>query len=151
VAVVTTHDLPTLTGFWAAEDIQVRGRLGLYQDDTARRLAWEERRQVKEGVLRALKAQGLLPDGLTEDLSTVPCMTPELCHAIHLYLARTPCWMVLATLDDLLEELAQANLPGTVDSYPNWSRKIARSLEEFRGDLRLKQLAAELRMLRPRK
>jgi 4-alpha-glucanotransferase len=57
----------------------------------------------------------------------------------------------LATLDDLLEELAQANLPGTVDSYPNWSRKIARSLEEFRGDLRLKQLAAELRMLRPRK
>ncbi len=150
VAVVTTHDLPTLTGFWAAEDIQVRGRLGLYPDDTARRLAWEERRQVKEGVLRALKAQGLLPDGLTEDLSTVPSMTPELCHAIHLYLARTPCWMVLATLDDLLEELAQANLPGTVDSYPNWSRKLARSLEELRGDLRLKQLAAELRMLRPK-
>jgi len=45
--------------------------------------------------------------------------------------------------------LAQANLPGTVDSYPNWSRKIARSLEELRGDLRLKQLAAELRILRP--
>ncbi|MGH9895652.1 MAG: 4-alpha-glucanotransferase, partial [bacterium] len=140
VAVVTTHDLPTLTGFWAAEDIQVRGRLGLYPDDTARRLAWEERRQVKEGVLRALKAQGLLPDGLTEELSTVPNMTPELCHAIHLYLARTPCWMVVATLDDLLGELAQTNLPGTIDSYPNWSRKTTRSLEELREELRLKRL-----------
>lgn len=150
VAVVTTHDLPTLTGFWAAEDIQVRGMLGLYPDDTARRLALEERRQVKEGVLRALKAQGLLPDGLTEDLSTVPNMTPELCHAIHLYLARTPCWMVLATLDDLLGELAQTNLPGTIDSYPNWSRKTTRSLEELREELTLKRLAAELRMLRPR-
>ncbi|HET8580198.1 MAG TPA: 4-alpha-glucanotransferase, partial [Nitrospiraceae bacterium] len=80
VAVVTTHDLPTLTGFWAAEDIQVRGRQGLYPNDTAQRLACEERRQVKECILRALKAQGLLPDGLTEDLSTVPHMTPELCH-----------------------------------------------------------------------
>ena len=149
VAVVTTHDLPTLTGFWAAEDIQVRGRLGLYPDDIARHLAWEERRQVKEGILRALKAQRLLPDGLTEELSTVPNMTPELCHAIHLYLARTPCWMVLATLDDLLGELAQTNLPGTVDSYPNWSRKTARSLEELQEEPRLKQLAAELRMLRP--
>ncbi|TLY30461.1 MAG: 4-alpha-glucanotransferase [Nitrospirae bacterium] len=149
VAVVTTHDLPTLTGFWGAEDIQVRGRLGLYPDDTTRRLALEERRQLKESILRALKAQGLLPDGLTEELSTVPNMTPELCHAIHLYLARTPCWMVLATLDDLLGELTQTNLPGTIDSYPNWSRKTACSLEELRKEPRLKRLAAELQALRP--
>jgi 4-alpha-glucanotransferase len=149
VAVVTTHDLPTLTGFWEAEDIQVRGRLGLYPDDTARRLAWEERRQLKESILRALKIQGLLPDGMTEELSTVPNMTPELCHAIHLYLGRTPCWMVLATLDDLLGELAQTNLPGTIDSYPNWSRKTTRSLEELREEPRLKRLAAELQALRP--
>ncbi|MGH7252302.1 MAG: 4-alpha-glucanotransferase, partial [Nitrospiraceae bacterium] len=76
-------------------------------------------------------------------------MTPDLCRAIHAYLARTPSWVVLANLEDVLGEVAQINVPGTVTQYPNWSRKVSLSLEELRRDPRLRQLASALRAVRP--
>jgi 4-alpha-glucanotransferase len=76
-------------------------------------------------------------------------MTAELCRAIHAYLARTPSWVVLANLEDVLEEMAQVNVPGTVTQYPNWSRKTSLSLEALRRDPRLRELASALRAVRP--
>ena len=149
VAVATTHDLPTLTGFWSGEDLQVRAGLGAFTDDAARRQAWDERQRDKGGILSALKREGLLPNGVTEDLATAPAMTTDLCRAIHIYLARTPSCIVLANLEDGLGELSQTNLPGTVDSHPNWSRKYAVRVDEILGDERMRQLGAVLRSTRP--
>ena len=149
LAVATTHDLPTLTGFWSGEDLQVRAGVGAFTNDAARRHAWDERQRDKAGILSALKREGLLPDGVTEDLATAPAMTNDLCQAIHIYLARTPSWIVLANLEDGLSELSQTNLPGTVDSYPNWSRKYALRVDEILCDERMRQLGAAMRSTRP--
>jgi 4-alpha-glucanotransferase len=149
LAVATTHDLPTLTGFWSGEDLQVRAGLGAFPDDAVRRQAWEERQRDKGGILSALKREGLLPNGVTEDLATVPAMTSDLCRAVHLYLARTPAWLVLANLEDGLSELSQTNLPGTLDSHPNWTRKYAVPVDEILGDERMRELGAVLRSVRP--
>ncbi|MEP6957152.1 MAG: 4-alpha-glucanotransferase [Nitrospirota bacterium] len=149
LAVATTHDLPTLTGFWSGEDLGVRTRLGAFPDEAARRHAWDERQRDKGGILSALNREGLLPPGVTEDLATAPAMTPNLCQAIHVYLARTPSCIVLANLEDGLGELSQTNLPGTVDSHPNWTRKYALRVDQILCDERLRQLGAVLRSLRP--
>jgi 4-alpha-glucanotransferase len=149
LAVVTTHDLPTLSGFWEGHDIEIRAKLGLYPDETTERAAWEARYQDKLRIWEALKAEQLLPRGLPDDLAAVPRMTPELSAAVHVYLARTPSWIVLATLDDVAGEHAQTNFPGTVDTYPNWSRKLTVSLEALRLDRRPRQLAASLSAIRP--
>jgi 4-alpha-glucanotransferase len=149
LAVTTTHDLPTLAGFWSGEDLQVRSRLGAFHDDTAYRQAWEERQRDKARILNALQHEHLLPTGVTEDLATAPAMTTELCHAIHLYLARTPAYLVLANLEDGLGELSQTNLPGTVDSHPNWTRKYSIPVDHMLRDERLRQLGAVLRLTRP--
>ena len=149
LAVVATHDLPTLTGFWSGEDLQVRAGLGAFPDDAARRQAWDERQRAKGGILRALQRESLLPTGVTEDLTTAPAMTTELCEAIHIYLARTSSCVMLANLEDGLGELSQTNLPGTVDSHPNWTRKYAHRVDEILADERLRQLGAVLRSTRP--
>ena len=149
LAVATTHDLPTLAGFWSGEDLHVRSELGVFPDDAARHRAWEERHRDKVNILSALKRENLLPPGVTEDLSTIPAMTTELCQAIHLYLARTPSCIVLANLEDGLGELSQTNLPGTIDSHPNWTRKYAVRVDEMFCDERLRQLGAVLRLTRP--
>jgi len=149
LAVATTHDLPTLTGFWSGEDLQVRARVGAFTDDAARRQTWEERQRDKAGILSALKRESLLPTGVTEDLATAPAMTTELCQAIHIYLARTPSCIMLANLEDGLGEPSQTNLPGTVDSHPNWTRKYAVRVDEMLCDERLRQLGAVLRSTRP--
>jgi 4-alpha-glucanotransferase len=149
LAVATTHDLPTLAGFWSGEDLRVRSGLGAFPDDAARHRAWEERQRDKVGILSALKRENLLPTDVTEDLATVPAMTTELCQAIHLYLARTPSCIVLANFEDGLGELSQTNLPGTIDSHPNWTRKYAVRVDEMFCDERLRQLGAVLRSTRP--
>jgi 4-alpha-glucanotransferase len=149
LAVATTHDLPTLTGFWSGEDLRVRAELGAITDDAARHKTWEERQRDKARILSALKRENLLPNGVTEDLATAPAMTSELCQAIHIYLARTPSCIVLANLEDGLGELSQTNLPGTIDSHPNWTRKYAVRMDDIVCDERLQQLGAVLRSTRP--
>lgn len=149
LAVVTTHDLPTLTGYWTGEDIRLRAGLGMYPNEQAMQQALEERARDKGHILAALTGAGLLPPDLGEQPERAPAMTPDLCRAIHVYLARSRAWIVMANLDDVIGEAAQMNLPGTVDAYPNWSRKLSLSLEELQRDERVQSLAAAVRTLRP--
>jgi len=149
LAVVATHDLPTLTGFWSGEDLQIRAGLGAFPDEATRRQAWDERQRDKGRMLSVLKQEELLPSGVSDNPAAVPAMTPALCRAIHTYLARTPSWLVLANLEDGLEEISQTNLPGTVDSHHNWNRKYASRIDNLIGDERLRELGACLRSTRP--
>ena len=149
LAVVTTHDLPTLTGYWTGEDIRLRARLGMYAHEQAVQQAFEERARDKQHILTALKGMGVLPAGVSDHPEHVPVMTPDLCRAIHVYLAMSPAWVVMANLDDVIGEVTQMNLPGTVDAYPNWSRKLSLSLEDLQRDERVQALAAAVRTLRP--
>jgi 4-alpha-glucanotransferase len=123
--------------------------LGAFHDDTAHHQAREERQRDKARILNALQHERLLPTGMTEDLATAPTMTTDLCHAIHLYLARTPAYLVLANLEDGLGELSQTNLPGTIDSHPNWTRKYSIPVDHMLHDERLRQLGAVLHSARP--
>jgi len=41
-------------------------------------------------------------------------------------------------LDDLTDERQQANLPGSSTEFPNWRRRLNRSLEELIADNDLK-------------
>jgi 4-alpha-glucanotransferase len=91
----------------------------------------------------------LLPDGQGEGWKDSSELVPELNHAIHAYLARTPSSLMLTSVEDLLGDRTQINVPSTVDSYPNWSLKIPVSLAELRADPRPQRLAAVLRAVRP--
>ncbi|ALA57593.1 4-alpha-glucanotransferase [Nitrospira moscoviensis] len=149
LAVVTTHDLPTLAGYWEGADIETRAKLGLFASDQARIAMLAERRTDKARILAALKSEGLLPEGVPDDPAHTPAMTTELADAVHQYLARTPSWIVLANVEDLLGVRAQTNLPGTVDEHPNWCRKLPVSLRELMRDPRSERLAGQLRQARP--
>ncbi len=133
---VTTHDLPTLYGYWEGHDIDVKERLGIYADASAARQDREARQRDRGLLLAALKAQGLLPGEYPDDPAAVPLMTPELCSAVYGYLARTPCRLVLASLDDIIGTRDQQNLPGTVDQHPNWVQKTPLTTEDICSDPR---------------
>ncbi len=124
---VTTHDLPTLPGFWQGKDIETKKALGMYQNDDQWRHDLTIRQRDKGLVLDALRSEGLISD---EESSDSP-VTPELCEAVYCYLAKTPCMMLLVSLDDLIGAIDQQNLPGTVDEYPNWKQKNGLSLKQI--------------------
>lgn len=148
LAVAATHDLPTLSGYWEGADIETRAELGFFTSEDAKMSALADRQREKAAIMAILHSEGLLSSNLSGDLSQSPAMTWELAKAIHIYLARTPAWLVLANVEDVIGTRVQTNVPGTVDQHPNWRRKLTLTVEELIRDNRFEQLAAELRSLR---
>jgi (1->4)-alpha-D-glucan 1-alpha-D-glucosylmutase len=54
-------------------------------------------------------------------------------------------------LEDVAGEVEQANMPGTVDTHPNWRRKLASSVEALAASDAMQGLAEHLRAARPRR
>jgi (1->4)-alpha-D-glucan 1-alpha-D-glucosylmutase len=148
VAAVSTHDLPTLAGFWKGRDLAVRGELGLFPSDEVRSQQILARAADRAGLLLALEKQGLLPDQVSADSASAPEMTPELARAVHAFLAATPAKILTVQLEDALGQADQANLPGTTEQHPNWRRKLELYLEDLLTDGRVRKLTDVLRNAR---
>jgi len=146
LAVVSTHDLPTLRGFWLGEDIEQLGKLNLFPDDNARAQAVIQRSQDRARLLLALQQESLLPPDTTAQPTSLPDATPAFVAAVYAYLARTPSWLVGVQLEDVTAQLLQVNVPGTTeDRFPNWRRKISVPIDELGSDERFAAVAAVLR------
>jgi 4-alpha-glucanotransferase len=126
---VTTHDLPTLYGYWEGRDMRAKTELGLFPSDKLRNSQIAERQRDKILMLQALKREGLLPDTFPEDEIEKQAMIPTLCLTIYEFLARTRCRLLAVSLDDIIGTKDQQNMPGTIDAYPNWIQKTPVSLE----------------------
>lgn len=136
LAAVTTHDLPTLCGFWKGIDLDVRTELDLFPDEGVRQAQIVGRAQDRAFLLMALEREGLLPPNTGVHPVAVPEMTDELARAVHLMLSRAPSQLLMVQMEDVLGVLEQANLPGTVDQHPNWRRKLPLELENWLDDWR---------------
>lgn len=130
LACVTTHDLATLAGFWKGTDIELRRSLELYPSDAAEQNEWQGRTRDRETLLSALAKEKLLPHQSDED-STASAVSPELVAAVHRYLALSPAMLLMVQIDEMTEEEKQINLPGTVDEYPNWRRRVSLPVEKL--------------------
>jgi 4-alpha-glucanotransferase len=128
----TTHDLPTLAGFWIGEDIESRRRAGMFPDDAMYRRQVQDRGVEKQRMLDLLHSLDLLPAYFPTAAALVPEMTGDLHNAVIGFLALTPSQMLAVNQEDLTKEIAQQNLPATTWQYPNWSRKMKYTLEDLR-------------------
>ncbi|KIH83606.1 4-alpha-glucanotransferase [Pseudomonas batumici] len=116
LATTSTHDLPTLNGWWHARDIDWNIRLGLI--DKASADHWRETRQhEREGLHRALSND---PQNFRDESHE----TDQVLDASVRFLGHTRAPLVLLPLEDVLGVEEQANLPGTIDSHPNWCRRL---------------------------
>lgn len=124
-ASASTHDLPTLIGYWRGEDIAVRRRLGVYTAAAAESLLAERRRDCQH-LFEALALAGFqIPSDAADGEDPAPFL-----HAVHGFLAASSAKLFFAQLDDLLAELDQLNMPGTINEYPNWRRKLSAALDD---------------------
>jgi len=118
VAMTTTHDLPTVAGWWRGADLEWRARCGVFPDaDTA---AGEARmREVDRTALwNAFSAAGVAGGDPPPPAEPEPAIAAAVG-----YIARTACRLALLPLEDALGLSEQPNLPGTVDEHPNWRRR----------------------------
>ncbi|MGE5469527.1 MAG: malto-oligosyltrehalose synthase [Bacteroidota bacterium] len=146
LAAISTHDLPTLAGFWQGRDIDARAELGLFPSRELVDAAWTERRADRRRLLQALAREGLWP----ADLGEPPAMTTDLAVAVHAFMARSAAQVLMIQAEDIFGLVDQANLPGSNEPWPNWRRKLPLELEDWAADPRLQATGAVLRAERPR-
>jgi (1->4)-alpha-D-glucan 1-alpha-D-glucosylmutase len=128
----STHDLPTLAGFWSGIDLVVRTQLMLFPSDELRLRLITERGWDRGRLLWALEREGLLPAGVSKDPAQLPELTVPVIAAIHAYLARSPAMLLVVQPEDLLAVREQINVPGTLEhQHPNWQRKLPLPIEAW--------------------
>ena len=131
LASATTHDLPTLAGFWLGRDIEARRSAGLLSDDAMYGQMLADRAREKQKMLDVFFELKLLPEWFQRNAAQVPELTGELHNAVVGFLASTPSKLMVLNQEDLLKETEQQNLPGSTAEYPNWRRKMKCTVEEL--------------------
>lgn len=142
----STHDLPTLAGFWRGIDLAVRTRLMLFPSDELRQRMITERDWDRGRLLWALEREDLLPSGVSKNPAALPELPISVIAAIHAYLARSPAMLLVVQPEDLFGLTEQINVPGTLeDQHPNWQRKLPVPIEDWTLNEGLMRCVAGLR------
>jgi 4-alpha-glucanotransferase len=135
-ATTTTHDLPTVTGWWIGEDIVWRSKIG----QTAARADGQdpvELAQVERGEDRKLLWSAFQEAGVAAPDVSVPAdispQTAPVDEALA-FVASTPAPLAIYPLEDLLALAEMPNLPGSIDEHPNWRRRLAAPVSELFDD-----------------
>jgi len=142
VVSASSHDLPTLAGFWRGSDLEQRRALGLFAEEREYEEHLLRRSSDRAHLFLALDRAGLLPEDHGADPVTVPELTPGHVRAIYVYLARTASRLLLVQTADLLGQRDQVSLPSSGDAYPNWRQRQVLELERWTDQSQIGDLLA---------
>lgn len=129
VSMTSTHDLPTVAGWWEGRDLLWRETLGTTLEGQAETRA-AERPKLWEAFRKAGVAEGPVPG--PEDGARVA-------DAAAAYIGRARCALALLPLEDAVAAVEQPNMPGTIDEHPNWRRRLDPPVERLFHDPAIEQ------------
>ncbi|GGK31272.1 4-alpha-glucanotransferase [Salinarimonas ramus] len=117
-SMTTTHDLPTVAGWWRGNDVDWRKRVGHGDADfheTQHAERETDRGKLWDAFVEAGTAEGAPP--AMED-------TDAVVDAALGFVAKTASNLAIVPAEDLHGLVEQPNLPGTLDEHPNWRRRL---------------------------
>lgn len=143
MATLTTHDLPTVRGYWQSDDLTLGKTLGLYRDDAVLQTLYADRARARQGLLDGLHHYDCVPKstGKKADMMT---MTPVIQRGLQRYVADSASALLGLQPEDWLDMDSPVNVPGTWKEYPNWRRKLSTTLETMFSDPNVNALIKDL-------
>lgn len=143
MSTLTTHDMPTLTGYWHCDDLELGKQLGLYPTDEILSTLYASRHDNKQEILNSLHGHHSIPEWMDRNVDHLP-MNTALNFGMQTHMATGSSALLSLQLEDWLQMDKPVNVPGTYSEYPNWKRKLSRDLEDVFSDPELTQLAQNL-------
>jgi 4-alpha-glucanotransferase len=143
MSTLTTHDMPTLTGYWHCDDLALGKTLGLYPSDDVLSSLYASREKDKQAILDTLHGHHSVNDEIGRDVHNVD-MSKALNFGMQVHMAGGSSALLSLQLEDWLEMDKPVNIPGTFNEYPNWRRKLTRNLQDIFDDDSLNELAGNL-------
>ena len=146
-AMTTTHDLPTVLGWWRGRDIDWRESLSLFPAAETAGVERERRKRDREALWAAFRASGAAAGG---GGPPAPEETDAVLDAALAHTGRAACRLAILPLEDVLGLPEQPNLPGTVEGHPNWRRRLPGEAGALLDDPRVSHRLETLANARPR-
>ncbi|WP_153448970.1 4-alpha-glucanotransferase [Vibrio algicola] len=122
-----THDMPTLRGFWNSADLTLGEEIGLYPDPKQLQVLFDDRKTRRSHIIDTLITHDRLPEVARDEDGNV-MINRELSEAMQIHMASGSSALLSLQLEDWLEMDTPVNIPGTMDEYPNWRRKLTSTL-----------------------
>ena len=143
MATLTTHDMPTLIGYWHCDDLALGKEVGLYPDAGVLSTLYDARHDNKQHILNTLHGHHSISSNIDHNVDNVG-MTAELNYGMQTHMAGGSSALLSLQLEDWLQMDKPVNIPGTFKEYPNWKRKLSRNLEDIFEDDAIVVLAKNL-------
>lgn len=126
IATTTTHDLPTVAGWWKERDLDWRTQLDLLETGQTEADARHERAGERSALWQALQQGGFVEAHALAPDAQHPPLGPALALT-----AAAPAPLAMLPIEDVLGLDEQPNLPGTIDAHPNWRRRLPATVDEL--------------------
>ena len=143
MSTLTTHDMPTLIGYWHCLDLELGKEIGLYPTDDILQTLYADRHENKQEILNTLHGHHSIPEHVGHDVN-VTGMNRELNNGMQVHMAGGSSALLSLQLEDWLEMDKPVNIPGTFNEYPNWRRKLTQNIESIFESHDINALASKL-------
>ena len=143
MSTLTTHDMPTLIGYWHCLDLELGKEIGLYPTEEILQTLFADRHENKQAILDTLHGHGSIGDNVGRDVNHTG-MNRELNNGMQVHMAGGSSALLSLQLEDWLEMDKPVNIPGTFDEYPNWRRKLTENIESMFDRHDINELASKL-------
>jgi 4-alpha-glucanotransferase len=147
MASATTHDLPTLRGFWTSGDLTLGESLGVYPDKLILSGLFDQRTRQKQALLAALHRFGCVPKRCGKRADKM-AMSAVLNRGLQRFIADSNSALLGLQPEDWLDMAEPVNVPGTTDQYPNWRRKLSVTQEVMFADSQVNRLIKDINQRR---
>ncbi len=129
MSALTTHDMPTLVGWWNCYDLSLGKELGIYTEEEAVNLA-ELRADAKQRILDSMHGLGSVSKDFAKDAKDVQ-MDLDFAKALQIHMCKGSCSLFSSQIEDWIGVSKPVNIPGTNTEYPNWRRKLTADLDNI--------------------
>ena len=126
VAMTSTHDVPTVAGWWSGRDLEWRQELALIGDDQAVWFEYENRVRDRARLWNAFRDSGAAAGEMPPPEQPARAVDAAVRHV-----GRAACELMALPLEDAVAEREQPNLPGTTTEHPNWRRRMPRATDRL--------------------
>ncbi|MGR3806984.1 4-alpha-glucanotransferase [Pasteurella testudinis] len=136
---LSTHDLPTVNGYWRGHDFELGQQYDVYPDPNILAILQRDRVNAKAKILQRLReAEIEIPDGVDESLHSACPLGFN--HDLQRYVAAVNSALFGLQPEDWLGMSEPVNIPGTSTQYKNWRRRLSRNISDIFADPQILQL-----------
>lgn len=144
---LSTHDLPTINGYWRGYDFELGERFGIYPNPQILAKLKQDRINAKIKILDRLRENHIeIENNINETLSS--SISKHFNHQLQNYVANVNTALFGLQPEDWLDMTEPVNIPGTSTQYANWRRKLSKDLDEIFSDPEIQTLLSNINLMR---